>query len=177
MSLVFEKTATAAPLDLTITKNGVGLTGLVPTVRLRDASTTTSYLDFADGTFKSSGWTLRDAPLGEIGRGHYQRTIDVATTSGVLPGMALAAEYHVDDGAGLVGDDGETIFIARAQADLTLLRKHLTNRLEEASGNPGQIVLYDDDGTTPLLTWPLRDEFGQAVQPQAGSPAQRGPGV
>ena len=175
MTLLLEKSATAAPLELTITKNGSGLTGLAPVVRLRDASTVNSYFDFADGTFKTNGWGMQDAPLGEIGRGHYQKSINVAATASLVPGMILIAEYHVDNGI-IVGDESDTIGIVRVQQDTTLLRKHLTNRLEEVSGNPGQITLYDDDAATPLLRWPLHDEFGQAVTPQAGTPAQRGAG-
>lgn len=57
---------------------------------------------------------------------------------------------------------------------LWLLRMGLTNRLEEAAGNPGTLKLYADDGTTLLKTWQLRDGSGQAVTAQSGSPARRG---
>jgi hypothetical protein len=57
--------------------------------------------------------------------------------------------------------------------DLVLLRKALTNRLEAAPGNPGTLILYDDDDVTPLKTWQTADETGAAVLPTPGSPARR----
>ena len=57
---------------------------------------------------------------------------------------------------------------------LWVLRQGLTNRLDEAAGNPGALRLYRDDGATVLLQWSLRDANGQAVTAQGGSPARRG---
>lgn len=57
--------------------------------------------------------------------------------------------------------------------EIALLRKALTNRLEAAPGNPGTLVLYDDDGTTPIKTWATRDESGGAVAPAPGAPSRR----
>jgi hypothetical protein len=54
-----------------------------------------------------------------------------------------------------------------------LLEKVHRNRLEEAPGNPGTLVLYDDDDLTPLLTWTLRDELGGAVASSPGAPSRR----
>lgn len=59
-------------------------------------------------------------------------------------------------------------------ASLALLRKHVTNRLEVSTASSGTETLYDDDATTPLLTWTLRDGTGAAITTPAGSPARRG---
>ncbi len=170
---VIEKSAAAAPLTLTVVLDGAGVVGLTPTVALRNAATLNSYLDFADGAFKTSGWGLQNAPMTEIGTGHYQRSLDVAATASLIPGMLLAAEYHFDDAAGLVGDDHDLIAIARLQQDTTLLRKHLTNRLVEVSGNPGTLTLKDDDDVADLLAWTLSDEGGGPVLSAVGTPARR----
>lgn len=105
---------TLVPLKLTINQEGVGgVTGLSPTVAVRNAATTNSYLDFADGTFKTGGWTLRDAPLTDIGDGHYQRNLNAAGVTGMAPGLVVATEYAVDNGSDIVGTDSDLIrFVA-----------------------------------------------------------------
>ena len=57
--------------------------------------------------------------------------------------------------------------------EISLIRKMHTNRLEAIPGNPGSLVLYDDDGTAVLKTWLLRDHESAAVVGVAGSPALR----
>ncbi len=171
--IFLEKNSTAAPLSLNVVLDGAGVTALSPTVALRDAETTDRYLDFSDGIFKTSGWTLRTAPMTEVGGGIYQRSLNVAATPSLVPGMLLAAEYHFDDGAGLVGDDHDLIAIARVQQDTTLLRKNITNRIVEVSGNPGTLTLKDDDDASDLLAWSLTDEAGGPVLPAVGTPARR----
>lgn len=166
-------TMTAAPLDLTVDRQG-GVTGLAPTVALRDTATN-GYLDWGDATFKTSDWATKYAVMSAVERGHYQRTLNLSATPAIVAGMVLVAEYHVDNGAGVVGDAHDYVVVESDQAaDVALLRKALTNRLEEASGNPGALRLYDDDGATVLKTWPLRDEGGGAVLPAVGTPARRG---
>lgn len=65
------KTDTSIPLAVTVSKNGPA-TGLTAVVALRDGSSLTSYLDYADSTFKTSGWITRQAALTEIaGAGVY----------------------------------------------------------------------------------------------------------
>ena len=172
---------TALPLELNVSELGVGgLTGLSPTVAVRNisAGTPARYLDWSDGTFKTSGWTTKYSVLSEVERGTYQRTLNVAALS-LAAGTKLSAEYHVDTVVAGLGDDAEVFELVApvSSADTVLLRKGLTNRMEETPGNPGQITLYDDDGTTPLLRWPLRDVSGGAVTATAGTPARRGAGT
>lgn len=97
------------PLNLAINRNGEGgLTGLAPTVRLRLGHTTDTYLDWADNTFKTSGWTTLDQSMSEVGDGHYLQVVDL--TAITLPsGRTLVAEYAVDDGGEVVSVAADTI--------------------------------------------------------------------
>jgi hypothetical protein len=174
VAILVQNTETAAPLDLTIEKEGVGgVTGKLPTVAIRDGATINSYLDFNDDTFKIAGWTTKYSSMAEVERGHYQKTFDVAALT-LTGGDILVAEYHVDDGADVIGDALDIVIIASEASDISLLRKQITNRLESSSGNPGTLILYDDDGTTPLKTWELRDEGSGPVFATVGAPAKRG---
>lgn len=171
----------SVPLDLSVELEGVGgVVGLSPTVAIRNAATVNSYLDWADNTFKTSGWTNKFGSMLGVGVGGYQRTFDMSLVPAIVAGMALAAEYHVGPvvvlGVTIVGDDLDLLFIESVGADMTFLRKLATNKLVETSGNPGKLVLYDDNGTTVLKTWDLNDEFSGAIVPTVGTPARRSAG-
>lgn len=56
-----------------------------------------------------------------------------------------------------------------------IMRKGLTNRMETIAGNPGRLILYDDDGVTVLRQWELQDSFGSSIRPVSGAPAKRNP--
>jgi hypothetical protein len=173
-ALEVEQLETALPLELTVDKLGIGgVTGLLPTVAVRNASTINSYLDFSDNVFKTTGWTTKYAAMSEVERGHYQRLLNVSALALVV-GFRLVAEYHVDNSSGVVGDDLDLFLVTNKRANAELLRQALTNRLEEASGNPGSLKLYADDAITVLKTWTLKDEDGNTVLPAVGTPARRG---
>lgn len=101
-----------------------------------------------------------------------------AFASGALGALArLSGTVRI--GAEAKPDDVASAVMARlsgtGQLDtLALLRKALTNRLEETSGGPGRLVLYEDDGVTPLLTWDVTDAEGGPVAPVTGTPSRRG---
>jgi len=118
MSLVaWAPTMTAASLDLTIEREGVGgVTGLTPSVALRNAATLGSYFDFGDSTFKTVGWATKYSAMVEVERGHYRRALNLTAIPAITEGMALVAEYHVDNGAGIIGDDHDIITVADATA-------------------------------------------------------------
>jgi hypothetical protein len=170
-----EVSETALPLELIIEQLGMGgVTGQAPTVALRNISAglPSSYLDWSDATFKTSGWVTKFQPMTEIGGGYYQQILNVAAL--LLPvDTKLAAEYAVNNGAGVQGIDADMYEVVEVQAEVNTLRKALTNRLEEAPGNPGTLVLYDDDAHTPLLEWNLTDTTGGPVVATVGSPARR----
>jgi hypothetical protein len=80
------------------------------------------------------------------------------------PSTIAAAVWAASEGAPAAGTMG---------AAQVLQRRFITNKLWEAPGNPGTMVLYADNGTTPLLTWQLRDFNGSSVFSMAGEPARR----
>jgi hypothetical protein len=85
--------------------------------------------------------------------------------AGLATAGAIAAAVWASAEGGALGTHGYTV---------TLLRKWLRNRLESSVAFDGRVILYDDDGTTPLLTWSLRDGAGQPITTPTGSPARRG---
>lgn len=169
------------PLELTIEQEGVGgVTGQLPSVRLRDASTLDSFLDWGDNTFKTAGWGTKDQLLDEVGDGHYTLSLSLATI-GAIVGNVFVAQYTVNDGGDVIGDDHDVILVgqqalsdmAALLADTELIRKSITNRFEEFPGTPGRIILWDDDGVTPILEWEVRDAAGNGVVASVGCPAKR----
>jgi hypothetical protein len=66
---------------------------------------------------------------------------------------------------------------ATAGHRLELLKKIMTNKLTLSETGDGELVLYDDDDTTPLLTWTQRDKSGDPISIPAEAPAQRGRGA
>lgn len=173
LAITVEKQITALPLSLNLQREGVGgIPGQHPTVRVRKGSTVDSYLDFADNTFKLGGWSLKDAPLTEVGDGHYQRVLNLSVLP-VVYNDVLVAEYDVNDGLDVVGSAADLLIVTEYGADLAVVRKSVTNRLETFPGNPGTLILFDDDGTTVLGRWELRDSAGGGIIATAATPAKR----
>lgn len=63
--------------------------------------------------------------------------------------------------------------IAQLQTDVRTLLKYARNRLKIDSGT-STLILYDDDGTTPLQTWPLYDRDGNSIIVNVGVQTERG---
>jgi len=111
---------TAFPLELVIERDSIGgVAGKAPTVALRDAAFVNKYMDFADGVFKTVGWTTQFASLTDLGDGIYQRLLNVPATT-IVNGMVLVAEYRVDDGGDVVGIDFDTLTVDTGIADAVL---------------------------------------------------------
>jgi hypothetical protein len=70
-----------------------------------------------------------------------------------------------------VGSVGEALNEANVRAILN--NKILKNKLELADGDTNNWVLYDDDDTTPLLTFSVQDKDGNAIVQQAAAPSRR----
>lgn len=116
--IIAQVSSTAVPLDLVLDQEGVGgVTGKAPTVAVRDAATLTRYLDWADATFKTSGWTTKYGAMTEVERGIYRRLLD-ASALGLTPGFRASAEYHVDDGGSVIGEDADDLLFVRSFDDL-----------------------------------------------------------
>lgn len=173
MSFLVADRSDVFPLTLVVNRAGSGgITGLAPTVALRDGADPTSYLDWGDSTFKSSGWSSKYAALTAVERGHYQRMLDLPAV-GALPGQSLVAQFYVNNGGDVRGEAEDVVLVTDTKTDTSLLRKALTNRMEETPGNPGQLTLFDDDGLTILARWELRDAAGGGVVAMSGTPARR----
>jgi len=176
MSYTIVSPSVVAPMVLTVTRSGTGgISGLSPTVAFRKAATTNEYLDWNDLTFKTVGWTIKNASMIEIGGGHYQRRLDLTTIS-AADGDQYVAEYDVPN-VGSQGVDSDVFIIEDAAQDTEFMRKMVTNRIEQTSGNPGILELYDDDGTTVLYRWQLRDEAGNGIVAIQGASARRSQGT
>ena len=81
------------PLEVAVDHDG-GVTGLTITASVRDVDDSTSYLDFNDDTFKTSGWTAKTLTLSEFGLGFYGSTLDISAITN-LPVNHLAVEYDI----------------------------------------------------------------------------------
>ena len=57
--------------------------------------------------------------------------------------------------------------------EIDLLRKDITNRKDLAPGKTDNWVLYDDDSTTPILTWDVSDQYSREIQIAERVPARR----
>lgn len=85
--------------------------------------------------------------------------------------------------AGSTGEALSRLTLARSLAiDNTadwsrLILQILRNRLELADGSTDNWVLYDDDDTTPLLRWSVRDKAGNAILQPLSAPSRRTRGV
>lgn len=102
---------------------------------------TVSILD-SDGDVVVSGFTI--SSVLELGSGYYGVQITFSED--------FVGYVQWDD-----ADDGLTIFdtILVLPDNSEILRKIETNRWKISSN---QLIVYDDDGTTPLYTWNLFDD-------------------
>ena len=159
------------------------------------------WLDFDDGTFKSSGWGTQQQTMTEyqagIAPGFYRFTLDTssfgtADTYVIVIQEVPATLYLYTSLTEIrVGGTVPTAGIADAVlaasvagraagslgATVNRVRQHWENRLETASGSSGNHVLYDDDDVTPLLTFDVKDVAGGAVTIPAGIPTRRSRGI
>lgn len=157
-----------------------GVTGLTPTVSLRFDGTaavpaTIQYLDWADGVWKASGWTTRQAIMMEVeatlAPGVYRRAL-AALPAGTPAGARMVAEYTAQDGAAL--RRACEAYVARDTVEkLDWVHAVHHNRQEASPGSPGSLVVYRQDGVTPWKSAQLRDYVGAGVAGATGIPARR----
>ena len=145
-----------------------GIDGLTPVFAIRNGF---QYLDFNDNQFKASGWVQRTASM--VGRGAGVYDGEVPALPSLTHGTFLMAEYHADNGLGLVVNGVDAIYVDRSFENSEITRKFATNRMEMGAGNPGILTLYDDDGITVLKQFELRDFNGGPVVGVPFIPARR----
>lgn len=142
--LIYEKARTNAPFTLTIDQEGVGgVTGQAPTLAMRNATTTNSYLDWSDLTFKTSGWTTKYIAMTEVERGHYTFLVNLSIITGITVGSILSMEYHVDDTMSVVGEDQETLLVVET--------------IEQIATDTAALVAAGGTGLTPAQATQLQE--------------------
>lgn len=175
-------TGAVEPIEaLILDVNGAPLTGLANIKAAVRRESDGFLLDWAGPTFKSAGWTTLQQVLAEVDAVNQPGWYRLAWNTGALTNAAAGDKYVVtvtQVGASTAKNVPQSGTLAVALVDpITLLRKGLTNKLEETAGNPGTLVLRDDDGVTVLKTWTLTDSLGGAVVASVGEPARRSAGV
>ncbi len=92
--IVVNLTDTGVPLNIAVDDSG-GVAGLTITAQIRDAGDSSSYFDFSDSTFKTSGWVMKTATLTEYGSGFYGTTLDISSITNFPSGNHATVEFTV----------------------------------------------------------------------------------
>ncbi len=113
--ILVDRAETEMPISLYVNYGGP-LTGATIAVAIRDGDTDDSYLDFNDDTFKTLGWTMRQAALTEsiIQDGLYTLSPGLDLTGITnLPAATfyMFAEYEISAPAGAVSVMSDTIYL------------------------------------------------------------------
>lgn len=141
--ITVERTETSVPLTLSVTRGSSGVSGLTANVEIRDGSTNDSYLDFADGFFKTTGWSQKQVALTDLGGGFYSGQFDLSNTIG--PPNHLVAHYITPKGVTM-----ENILVQKTVHDLLGQSVDGTITAEDALANTnamarGKIVRTGND--------------------------------
>jgi len=148
------------------TRDGEPATSLSPIVKIRDVDTGavvvsgSSMIEKGDGFY---GYEFSSYnPLND-----YAIVCDSVTLSGV--------ERYTYASSGEYNEVLDTIESTVGVVDIrtTLLRKIQTNRLELFDGDTDNWILYDDDSSTPLLTFSVSDKDGDLIVQQQHTPSKR----
>lgn len=148
------------------TQDGIPTTGLNPLVKVLDVETGYSVVDNELMLETGDGFYRYEFNAYEPSR-DYAIICDSVTLSGSdRYTYASSGEYHT------VLDSIEST-VGMVDIRTTLLRKIQTNRLELADGDTDNWTLYDDDTSTPLLTFSVKDKSGQLIVQQPHTPSRR----
>jgi len=148
------------------TEEGQPVTGLSPTVLIKDVDTGadvitgSAMVDIGDGFYRYDFSAYNPTK-------NYAVTCDSVTLSGV--------ERYTYASSGEYGEVLDSIESTVGVVDIrtTLLRKIQTNRLELFDGDTNNWILYDDDAVTPLLTFSVSDKNGDIIVQCPSSPSKR----
>jgi hypothetical protein len=139
----------------------------------------------------ASGPTLNDVFPGMLKVS--VQDLDTLATSIQVTGIAGNVWDQLRASHGIVGTFGERVnvdisairtaivthivsgntFGFTVESTLNLLRKILNNRLELADGTIDNWVLYDDDDTTPVLKYDVKDKVGGVIVQPNQAPSRR----
>jgi len=145
------------------THDGEPALGLSPVVTIRDVETGISGASMAEKGDGFYGYYFTSFNFEQ----NYAVICDSITLSGVERyTYAASGEYN-----SVLNDIESTVGIVDLRTDL--LRKIQTNRLELFDGDTDNWILYDDDGTTPLLTFSVSDKDGNIIVQCPNTPSKR----
>ncbi len=148
---------------------GVTASGLSPAIRIRDVS---------DGLVVASGI------MAELGDGFYTYDFtgygitneyailcDAVTLSDLDRYKSLTTGEYGDiiNGLGLVTDN--------IDFRVELIKKIWQNKLELSDGDTGNLVIYEDDNTTPRISWDVTDVLDNAIIQEVSNTAKRSRGA
>jgi len=148
------------------TRDGEPATGLSPLVRIRDVETAVVVVTGSLMSEHGDGFYRYDFSLYNPER-DYAIICDSVTLSGV--------ERYTYASSGEYNEVLDTIESTVSVVDIrtNLLRKIQTNRLELFDGDTDNWILYDDDETTPLLTFSVSDKNGDLIVQCPNTPSKR----
>jgi len=148
------------------TRDGEPATGLSPIIEVRDVDTTSVVVSGSSMLEVGGGFYKYDFSLYNPDR-DYAITCDSVTLSGTERyTYASSGEYNE-----VLDSIESTVGIVDIRTNL--LRKIWTNRLELFDGDTDNWVLYDDDASTPLLTFSVSDKDGDLIIQQEHTPSKR----
>lgn len=144
--------------------------GLAPIVNVRDVSdgflvvSGSLMLEKGDGCY-AYDFTAYDSTK------DYLMLCDATTSSGVDSRYTYGSTGEYNDQLNVIKSTVDNVDVRTL-----LIRKIQTNKLELADGDSGNWILYEDDGTTPLLTFDVTDKEGSLIIQQTGVPSKRSKG-
>jgi hypothetical protein len=152
-----------------------GASGVVAYIRRKSDGLT---YDWSDGGWKAfASCTTPGGPMAEVDAtnypGQYSVEFDTEATEDVY---YVTVDQSPLTTAGNVPQLGE-IRAGQWADTVELIRKLLNNRQELAEGSSGNLITYDDDDVTPLLTSSVTGPAGGSVAIPATAPAKRSRGV
>ena len=151
---VAERTDASVPVQVVVSANG-GVTGLTVVVAIRDADSSTSFLDFADLTFRAAGHATKFASVADIGNGRYSLAggLNVAGITN-LPATThhLVAEFDISGSVVAAVDDViEILSAAYAVAEPGDAMDLIADAVDESA-------LAADTDTYQAKVWMFDDE-------------------
>lgn len=148
------------------TNNGAPATGLDPLVKIIDVGTGLVAVDNMIMSELDDGFYRYNFDTYDLSH-DYAILCDSVTLSGSERyTYASSSEYN-----DVLGSIESTVGMINVRT--LLLRKIQTNRLELTDGDTDNWILYDDDASTPLLTFSVKDKSGQLIIQQPYAPSIR----
>jgi len=144
---------------------GSPATGLTPLLKIR--------------AIDSGSLVVEDIPMAEVSNGFYRfdfTTYDITKDYVMLAdGVILSnSDRYLEGATGEYGNISNNIYLMSDNVDyrVLLMKKLAENKLELLNNTQDNWVLYDNDGTTPLLVFDVSDVNGEAIM-QATSMASK----